>query len=31
MSVRFDFLEQKPVSAGLAWFFLVWLGFFGLA
>jgi hypothetical protein len=31
MSVQFDFLEQKPVSAGLAWFFPVWLGFFGLA
>jgi hypothetical protein len=30
-SVRFGFLEQKPVQTGLAWFFWfgsVWLGFF---
>jgi hypothetical protein len=34
-SVRFGFLEQKPVQTGLAQFWLgffpVWLGFFGLA
>jgi len=28
---RFSFLEQKPVQTGLARFFPVWLGFFGLA
>jgi hypothetical protein len=26
-SVRFGFLEQKPVQTGLVWFFFVWLGF----
>jgi hypothetical protein len=36
VSVRFGFLRQKPVQTGLArffslaWFFSVWLGFFGL-
>jgi hypothetical protein len=30
-SVWFSFLEQKPVQTGLAKFFPVWLGFFGLA
>jgi len=28
VSVRFNFLEKKPVQTGLARFFLVWLGFF---
>jgi hypothetical protein len=27
VSVRFGFLEQKPVQTGLARFFPVWLGF----
>jgi hypothetical protein len=29
VSVRFNFLEKKPVQTGLARFFPVWLGFFG--
>jgi hypothetical protein len=29
--VWFGFLEQKSIQTGLAWFFLVWLGFFSLA
>jgi hypothetical protein len=31
VSVRFIFLGPKPVQTGLARFFPVWLGFFGLA